>query len=47
MSLALPATALGTVNNNQYAYAMFVCVNGVNDEYRVGRITYTYTHAGD
>jgi hypothetical protein len=44
---ALPATAVSTVNNAAYVYSVGVCLQGGTNLYFNGRITYTYTSAGD
>jgi hypothetical protein len=40
-------TGVLAINNNQNAYLVIVCLNGLNDRYLGGRITYTYATAGD
>jgi hypothetical protein len=42
----LPGTAVSTVNNSTYVYSVGVCVQ-TGGLYYNGRITYTYTSAGD
>jgi hypothetical protein len=43
----LPATGVSTVNNTTYVYSVGVCVQAGGNVYYNGRITYTYTSAGD
>jgi hypothetical protein len=40
-------SAMAVVDNSRYAYGAGVCVNSANSAFFVGRITYTYTNAGD
>jgi hypothetical protein len=42
-------SAIATVNNNQYVYTVSVCLSSPNllSRYFAGRISYTYTTAGD
>jgi hypothetical protein len=40
----IPGTEL--VNNNQHFYTFAICM-GAGDVFYGGRISYTYTHAGD
>ncbi len=48
-SVALPDTAVSTVNNAQFAYSVGVCTSsqGWANRYWGGRIAYTYMNAGD
>jgi hypothetical protein len=47
VNLAIPDSEVATVNNKLYVYSAAVCFFDPEARYYAGRITYSYTNAGD
>jgi len=47
MSAVFADAAMATVNNGIYRYSFGFCPASVDNVFHGGRITYTYTNAGD
>jgi hypothetical protein len=47
ISHSIANSAVAIVDNQQYVYSVGVCLQSGNVQYDAGRITYTYTNAGD